>query len=169
LAHNDFASEAGGYDPDEIMNRSQDHHGHSTNQRVYIQPAWKAIMEQVSQSDQWPEYRAYQDIVRDALYHRLHWISKQKSRGTFPYVESAMVRARYLKRLETDAEYEAEIRGFREKVDRELSEKLQREEYDSVQSYVEDLLNDMEHFKGREQEKLTNMVHTYLERAKGRW
>ena len=169
MAHKDFASEAGGYDPDEIMNRSQDHNGHSTNQRVYIPPAWKAMMEQVTQSDQWPEYRGYQDVVRDSLYHRLHWIATQKNRGRFPDVKSAMIRARYLKRLEADIEYEAEIRAFREKVDRTLAEMLQREEYDAVQSYVEDLLQDMDNFKGREQERLTNQLHTYLERAKGRW
>lgn len=169
MAHKDFASEAGGYDPDEIMNRSQDHNGHSTNQRVYIQPTWKAMMEQVVQSDQWPEYRTFQDVVRDALYHRLHWITTQKQRGLFPEIQSAMVRERYIKRLEADIQYEASIRAFRDVIDKSLTAMLQREEYDSVQSYVEDLLQDMDSFKGREQEKLVNQLGTYLERAKGRW
>jgi len=169
LAHKDFASEGGGYDPDEIMTRSQDHNGHSTNQRVYIPPMWKALLEQLSQSDQWPEYRTFQDVVRDALYHRLYWSAQQKNRGQFPDIQSAMVRERYRKRLETDIAYEAAVREFREDIDRALSEMLQREEFDAVQSYVEDMMQDMDHFKGREQEKLTNQLHTYLERAKGRW
>lgn len=169
MAHNEFASESGGYDPDEIMTRSQDHNGHSTNQRVYIPPTWKAMMENIKDSDQWPEYRGFQDIVRDALYHRLHWITAQKNRGQYPEVQSAMVRERYRKRLEADIQYEASVREFKETIDRSLSEMLQREEYDAVLSYVDDMLQDMDHFKGREQEKLINLLHTYQERAKGRW
>ena len=169
MAHNDFAGEAGGYDPDEIMTTSQDHHGHSTNQRVHIPVTWRAMMEQLIQSEQWPEYHSIQAIVRDALYHRLRWTGTQKNRPQFPDIKRAMIRERYRKRLESDMQHEAEMREFRQTLDRSLSEMIQREEYDAVQSYCEDILSDMDNFKGEEQTKLINQVHTYLERAKGRW
>ena len=169
MAHKDFASESGGYDPDEIMTSSQDNHGHSTNQRVHIPPTWRAQMEQLIQSEQWPEYNSLQAIVRDALYHRLRWTGTQKNRSQYPGIQRAMIRERYRNRLDADIQYEASMREFRQTLDRSLSEMLQREEYETVQSYCEDILNDMENFHGKEQEKLINQVHTYMERAKGRW
>lgn len=169
MAHSDFASESGGYDPNEIMTGSQDKHGHSTNLRVHVPTTWRAMIEQLIQSDQWPEYSSLQAVFRDSLYHRLHWTTTQKNRGQFPNIARAMVRERYRKRIENDILLEASIKEFRQSIDRSLSEMLQREEYESVQSYVEDLLADMDSFKGHEQEKLVNQLHTYLERAKGRW
>jgi len=169
MAHEDFASEAGGYDPDEIVTVAQDAHGHSTNLRVHVPTTWRAMMEHIIQSDQWPEYTSVQTILRDALYHRLHWTGTQKDRSQHPGVARAMVRERYRKRLDEDIAIEAENREFRKKLDKTLSEMLQREEYDSVLSYAEDMLADIGNFAGPEQEKLTNQLHTYLERAKGRW
>lgn len=169
MAHGDFAAESGGYDPDEIITISQDTNGHSTNLRVHVPTTWRAMMEPIIQSDQWPEYGSVQAIFRDALYHRLHWISEQKVRTQFPEVARAVVRDRYRKRLEADVALEAEAREFRQTIDRTLSEMLQREEYEAVQSLAEDMLEDIDSFRGPEQEKLTNQLHTYLERAKGRW
>lgn len=169
MAHNDFSGETGGYDPDEIMTSSQDRNGHSTNQRVHVPPSWRAMMEQYIQSDQWPEYRHMADIVRDALYHRLYWASQQKNRSQFPEVASAMVRERYRKRLDAEVLREMELREFRHDLDTRLTEMLQREEYEAVLSYCEDLLTDMSAFEGRGQEKLVNQIHTFIDRAKGRW
>lgn len=169
MAHEDFAGEGGGYDPNEIVTGSQDDHGHSINLRVHIPTPWRAMMEQYIQSDQWPEYSSIQAIFRDALYHRLHWISTQKDRTQFPNVRMAMIRERYRKRLNDDADYLASMRQFRSDLDVTLTKMLQDEEYEAVQSYVEDMLADIDAFPGREQEKLINQLHTYLERAKGRW
>lgn len=127
------------------------------------------MMEQYVQSESWPEYRTVADIVRDALYHRLHWASEQKHRGNFPNVAQAVIRERYRKRLEQDAQYEQEMREFRNQIDVTLTQMLQRDEHESVMSYCEDLLADIDSFHGREQEKLINQIQTFMERAKGRW
>jgi hypothetical protein len=151
------------------MTTSQDHHGHSTNLRVHIPTTWRSMMEQLIQSDQWPEYNSIQSIVRDSLYHRLRWTGTQKNRPQYPAIQQAMIRERYRKRLDSDIQHEAEMRDFRKMIDRSLSEMLQREEYDAVQSYCEDILADMDSFTGDEQSNLINQIHTYMERAKGRW
>lgn len=169
MAHNDFVAQGNTYDPNEIMTKARDAHGHSTNQRVHIPPSWRAIMEVYIQSDLWPEYTGIQPIVRDALYHRLHWAAEQKARGDSPMVKQAMVRERYRKRLNMDSEYENSMKEFRRNVDDVLGSMLQQEQFEAVQAYCEDILQEMDAFPGHEQEKLLKQVHTFLERAKGRW
>ena len=120
MARKDFATATGGYDPNEIVTKSQDHHGHSTNQRVHIPPTWRAMIEQIVQSPEWPEYTTLAAFVRDSMYHRLHWTTMQKDRTTFPGIKRAMIRERYRNRLTTDQELETATRAFRNDIEESI-------------------------------------------------
>lgn len=62
------------YAEDRFFMRSTDGHGHSSHARVNIPPQLMARLEDVVMSRRFP-YRSLQDIVRDAINHRLHQLS----------------------------------------------------------------------------------------------
>ena len=70
-----------GYDPDEIYSGgSKDKQGHSTNLRVHVPDPWMAVMGELVSNVNWPEYRTIQHFVRDAIYHRLRWVERTRTR-----------------------------------------------------------------------------------------
>lgn len=63
------------YSPDRFYMRSTDGHGHSAHVRVNVPPQLMARLEDVVMSRRFP-YRSTQDVVRDAINHRLHSLSE---------------------------------------------------------------------------------------------
>ena len=94
MARRDFQADE--YDPDEIYaGGSMDTHGHSSNLRCHVPKTWLGPMSSLIASPEWPEYRDTQSIIRDALYHRLHWTTTQKDREAAPGVARAMAIMRF--------------------------------------------------------------------------
>ena len=126
------------YDPDEIHTASQDDHGHSAHLRVHVPKSWAALLQFVADSPSWPEFRSNQDIIRDAIFHRLHWIEAQKDREQFPYVQEALARERLLARLrieEADADHREEMLA---RIERSLSRNLVEGDVDAARKTVEE-------------------------------
>lgn len=63
------------YAIDRFFMRSSDGHGHSAHVRVNVPPQVMARLEDVVMSRRFP-YRSSQDVVRDAISHRLHQLSE---------------------------------------------------------------------------------------------
>lgn len=63
-----------GYDPHEFYTSSSDKKGHQQQFRVNVPPSLGSEIAQLVQSQRIPAYRTAQDVIRDALIHRLQWL-----------------------------------------------------------------------------------------------
>lgn len=70
-----WALASGSYDEDTFFTRATDGNGHSSMIHVKVSPALMGQLVQVRESNDIPAYRTNADIVRDALIHRLHYLS----------------------------------------------------------------------------------------------
>lgn len=71
------APAATNYDIEAFYVRATDAAGHSEASRVRFKPEiYNEIMAVVS-AGIWPHYRSPHDLIRDAVVHRLHWLSDQ--------------------------------------------------------------------------------------------
>ena len=125
------------YDPDTIVTDSQDGHGHSAHLRVHVPKTWGAIMHGVVNSDAWPEYRTTQDILRDALYHRLHWIEQQKNREQVPGVAESIRRERLRTEIERSNLEQEERQQFVGEVEQGLGRRIAAGDIDGARKLLD--------------------------------
>jgi len=104
MARSEFDNqiEAREYSPTTFYTRSQDDKGHSINLRVTIPVNLSGMIGFLVESPAWPEYRTSQDVLRDALVHRLEWVSAQTGREQVPSIREALQRERLLARLDAE-------------------------------------------------------------------
>ena len=65
------------YSEAEFITRSTDHHGHFRHMRVNVPPEVAARVEAIVATKTIPAYRTGQDLIRDAIMHRLHWLEER--------------------------------------------------------------------------------------------
>lgn len=157
------------YDPNEIVTRAQDDHGHSVNPRVTLPKTWNAVLAQIVNSDDWPEYRTTQDVIRDALYHRFHWINTQKDRHHIPEVQAAIIRARYLRRLENHLHEALAWDEFRKKIDQVLLEQINEGNEAGVRDFIEDFRDEIRDVPEPHRTKLQKQLDMWAQRAGLDW
>lgn len=73
---NGWATENSGYNRDEFITRSTDGHGHQRHQRVNFPPSVIGQASAIIQGGKIPQYSTVQDLVRDAVVHRLHYLNE---------------------------------------------------------------------------------------------
>ena len=66
------------YSVHKFVTLSVDKRGHSSHLRVAITPSMGEMIGQLIAAKKVAEYKTPQDVVRDALYHRLQWLSEQE-------------------------------------------------------------------------------------------
>lgn len=168
MARSDFAAadtSASVYDPNEIHTPSQDEKGHSVNLRLHVPVPWHGILQQIVSSDDWPEYRSIHDIVRDALYHRMHWIGQQKNREQFPLVYQALIRAHYDRVLTNFADEAVDWRRHAEKIDQVMQLQVESGNADSVKAYIEDFAPRLVHISEPYRTRLSLQLQGWAARA----
>lgn len=67
-----WSTEDVSYDRAKFYCHSTDRKGHSEPIRAPLPPTITAKMSEIIQSKRFPDLRSVQDIIRDAVYHRLH-------------------------------------------------------------------------------------------------
>ncbi len=67
----------GAYDPHRFYTVSKNAHDHSENIQVPFPPAVAALIKRVVELDALTEYRSKQDVIRDAVYHRLAFLADE--------------------------------------------------------------------------------------------
>lgn len=72
----DWGTEGPEYSPDKFYCRSSDTHGHYRHVRVNVPPTMAGMLESMVESGGIPEYRTSQDVIRDAIVHRLEYLNK---------------------------------------------------------------------------------------------
>lgn len=65
-----------GYSPDQLMTPACDDKGHTTQKRIAFKPDMFPVLAQIVASGQF-DYRSPEDIVRDAVYHRIWYLAEQ--------------------------------------------------------------------------------------------
>lgn len=139
MSREEFSGQnAAAYDPNEIMVSAQDEHGHTTNTRVHMPPHWSALLHQIADSVSWPEYRNIQDIIRDALYHRLYWIGQQKDREKYPGIRTLIAEAQLHRMLDTRTEQSASFARTSQRVDTILAELNASQSYAAMKEMIQE-------------------------------
>jgi|DewCreStandDraft_5_1066085.scaffolds.fasta_scaffold01803_14 hypothetical protein len=72
--HDDWETETASYSPDKFYTKSTDGKGHSETIYLKIHPTLARLMAEIIQSREIPEYRTAQDLIRDAVVHRIHYL-----------------------------------------------------------------------------------------------
>lgn len=63
-----------GYSPDDLITPACDDKGHTAQKRIAFKPDVFPVLGQIVASGQF-DYRSPEDIVRDAVYHRIHYLA----------------------------------------------------------------------------------------------
>lgn len=171
MSRDQFANQgSNAYDVNDIITTSQDDHGHSTNLRVHIPKPWAAILHQIANSDTWPEYGNVHAIVRDALYHRMHWISEQKGREQFPAVAQAVAIARAEAKIEVQDRTAESVDQLKKRIDKTLGDFLAEHQYEAVVEWVDEFAEEtLPSIQEPWRTKLAGQLSTYKRRAEARW
>ncbi len=138
MARKDFQSGGDGYDINEIVTMASDENGHTVNLRCHVSPSWSALLHQYADDSSWPEYRTIQDILRDALFHRLRWIGEQKNREQYPGVRTLIAEAKLMRWLDTRGEQSTSWARTSQRVDSMLSELYVSESYGTMKEMIDD-------------------------------
>jgi hypothetical protein len=169
MPRDQFAAESG-YDPDEIHTASQDEHGHSVQIRVYVPKTWYSIAKDVENSDLWPEYKSVAAFMRDAMYHRMHWIAEQKGRGSAIHVEEALAVAQATRSLYHEEARDSDMAKFREHIDKVLGAKLADKDYTGVADWIEEFRRiHLPKFREPYHSRVEIQLDTYARRAEMGW
>ena len=167
MSRKNLSSQGGGYDPDQIHTNSQDDHGHSIHLRVHAPKTWGAIMGQIVNSDSWPEYKSNQDIIRDALYHRLHWIDQQKDRSHNPHINQALARARLEQALHQDSVDAEEWHLFSNNIQATLNRRLADGDNTGIKEFIQAAIPAVESFREPYRTRLSEQLRNFWVRAGG--
>lgn len=87
------------YNPDEFYTRATNKHDHSTPVSVRLDPTICGQMDALIASRDIPHYRTRTDIIRDAIYHRLHYVTHDLNVGDDEFRE-LLTREREQARME---------------------------------------------------------------------
>lgn len=63
------------YSPDRFYTQATDNKGHRSVTRVSFPPYMVAEVEALAASSNYSHYRTAQDVIRDAVFHRLQWLT----------------------------------------------------------------------------------------------
>lgn len=72
----DWSTSSHGYTPNEFYTSATDHRGDRSMVRISLPPSIATQIAELVQQGRIPEYRTLQDVVRDALVHRLHYVAE---------------------------------------------------------------------------------------------
>lgn len=151
------------YSPDTIYTRSTDGHGHYEQLRnVKVSPAVYAVLSEMLARGDLPDYRTVADFVRDALLHRLHYIS-QNIGSLAQVVNEEIVAAEMATRIARNRHRADTVRVYSE----QLATLEQDGDYEAISeavdsmSYIVDEWSDTRH--GRD---LAQVLNRYVEAAR---
>jgi hypothetical protein len=66
-----------GYSLDEFYTPASDNKGHAERIRINLRPDVMPALGAIVACGQFEAYRSTHDVIRDAIYHRLHWLAEQ--------------------------------------------------------------------------------------------
>lgn len=128
------------YDVAEFYTRATDGRGHSDNLRVRVKPEVSGEIGALVSSGRIPEYTTPQDFIRDAIVHRLRWLSEHADDPLLAAKLAETVRRTVIE--ETTSRYIAMIDSFEEFLTRtrEVCERaLKWEDHHGVARYLADV------------------------------
>lgn len=64
------------YSPDKFYTHATDQKGHSSQFRVAFPPNVASQIASLAASDKYPDYQTAQHVIRDAVFHRLQWLTE---------------------------------------------------------------------------------------------
>lgn len=143
--------------------RSTDGHGHSDNYQVRVPPEISAALGWIVQSGKIPEYRKIQAIFRDALIHRLHFIS---SLMDDPRLEEVVTVERQLTKLYNRQQKMKAIKDVIAQTESILREAAEIEDWDSLGDSIQDAEQAAELMPRPYQIKLEQVMAPYIRQLK---
>lgn len=152
------------YDEAEFYTRSKDKQGHGVIYHVRIPDDLAGVLNYIVQSGKIPEYRTVQDIFRDAIVHRIHWISENEKRlREIDALKTIQVRialenntTRYLQELQAYTELVDKVRDCCEAA-------LRVNDYKYLEKYLNEQkdLVEVENIRDPFRAKIMNIIQEY--------
>lgn len=119
----DWEVDSPGYSPEKFYTRSTDARGHTETMWLRLPPSLARVIAEVVQSRKIPQYRTAQDLVRDAIVHRLHYLKEKLP-------ETGTTVTQFLIGMEDVLAHQRMMSDFEKKME-ELSQTVQRLMLDS--------------------------------------
>lgn len=129
-----------GYSPDQLVTPACDEKGHTAQKRIAFKPDVFPVLAQIVASGQF-EYRSPEDIVRDAVYHRIWYLAdnlgvsyrKGKLQGEIRHVVTA---ADHIAELERLGCQRTERSKYIETLEREIDECRRSRDSDGLRALL---------------------------------
>lgn len=169
MARTDYAQ--GVYDIDEIYTGgSKDHQGHSTNLRVHVPDPWVGVIAELVGSPHFPEYKNSQDVIRDALYHRLKWATSHRDRSSDEQIKALMAITAQKARLHAADRLRGEAVAFREEIDTTMRRILADGGGQAAASWLEEMAHQIDtDVPEPYRSNLMEVIKGWMNRAQASW
>lgn len=125
---------SGSYDPATFYVRAGDGNGHASLIHVKVSPALLGQMQHLVQSRAIPQYRTYADLVRDAVIHRLRYLSDLYPDTMDLHALEIEQKQAELDRLKIERDAWKKLIGD---IDAQLTELIQNNEFDEAEWLIE--------------------------------
>ena len=166
MPRNDFTTSR--YDYNEIYSgSSKDERGSSSNLRCKIPDSWAAQITRLAYDPQWPEYDTPQGFIRDAIYHRLHWVSQQRESGR-ELVATNIAQLMNTHQMQEDLLLDSKMRGgfqeMKKTIEARFTEMLADGDIAALRSFLVDFESRADKFR----EPYRSQLHRELKIWEGR-
>lgn len=156
LPRNDFTNSR--YDYNEIYSgSSKDERGSSSNLRCKIPDSWAAQISRLAYDSEWPEYDTPQGFIRDAIYHRLHWVSQQRESGR-EMIATNIAQLMTTHQMQEDLLLDSKMRGgfqeMKKTIEARFTEMLADGDIAALRSFIVDFESRIDMFREPYQSQL---------------
>lgn len=141
--------------------QASDDKGHYLNVQVHVPTTLAALITNHVNSQAWPDYHSMQDVIRDAIYHHMHWLGKHP-KGVDPQaIADEIFQAGVENRRVRIKRYEQMIEVPR----RALEELIEAGDWDEFRSTLEQARQQMEMMPDPYRTRMETLVSEYSRRV----
>jgi len=152
-----FDFEDSSYSLDDFYTRSVDSRGHKELTRLVLPPNVLSALTVIVQSGKVPAYRTVQDIIRDAIMHRLWWLEKYVLKGDYGIIDYKSLAVMKLQRFIDESLKEGQ------RMEAICSNAEKTLEYHRSMGDIEELLRALSEMR----DQLDNLREPYKSRLRG--
>lgn len=159
----DTVDEADAYDPKKFYTASQDKKGHSYHARVNLPKPLAGQMAGLVQSGLIPQFRSIEDVIRDAVMHRVKQVARMIDDGE---LEGAVDLAMLLSNEMQMVHDEEEAGEFVAAVQANAARLLKRQSWSELRRYLAERQDFAEALPPYFRDQLLDVIDVYQEQAK---
>lgn len=156
-----FATENNGYSVDAFYTRSTDGNGVSETKYVKLPPSLLAGIGDLVASRVIPEYRTEADVIRDAVYHRLHHVAMMKRDGKLVRLINRQI---MLARASSHLHEMSELETLIEQHSAAMEQAAQTKDAEFLREIIECAEDDLNYLREAHKNRLQRVITDYRAR-----